>query len=303
LATPSKIISGQGNEALAALLKLPDGDLLDVPVRPLNLPKLRVVKRKLGKLLTVLLWGDSHFPNHSQSSLDIVQAIAEDVQPDVLSYMGDGVDATDLSEKFKKNPARRETLQDEIDLFRGHLGHMRQSVPDARFIYLEGNHEERMKRVLWNMEGPARALSLLTDVQKVLTWPSLLKLDQLNIEFSAYDKQSKTIFLPKFMLKHGNVVRQKSSYTANAEHSKYGMSGASGHTHRLAQFYHRDHNGNHIWLETGCTCSLEPEYTPDPDWQNGCVVLTLHKETGAFQAESVYMHKRNAIFRQKEYRV
>jgi hypothetical protein len=158
-----------------------------------------------------------------------------------------------------------------------------------------------MKRVLWNLEGPARALSLLTNMQKNSHGPKLLSLDELDIEFVAYDEQSKHKFLPKFLLKHGNVVRQKSGYTANAEHSKYGMSGASGHTHRLSQFYHRDHNGNHVWLETGSTCDLNPEYTPDPDWQNGFVVLTLHRETGAFQAESVYIHNGNAIYRGKEY--
>lgn len=301
MATKLKPTSGQGNEALAALYNLPDGDLLTVPVRPLNIPKANPAKRKAGKTITALLWGDTHFPHHSQATLDIVQAICEDTNPDVLCHMGDLIDSADLSEKFKKNPARKETLQDEINMGRAHLAHMRQSAPDAKFILLEGNHEERMKRVLWNMEGPARALSLLTDVQKVLTWPTLLKLDQLDVEFVQYDEQSKRRFLPKFLLKHGNVVRQQSAYTANAEHRKYGMSGASGHTHRLAQFYHRDHNGNHLWLETGCTCDLNPEYTPDPDWQNGCVVLTLHRETGAFQAESIYIHKGNAIFRQKEY--
>jgi hypothetical protein len=29
--------------------------------------------------------------------------------------------------------------------------------------------------------------------------------------------------------------------------------------------------------------------------------LTLHRETGAFQAEKIYIHKGNAIFRGKEY--
>lgn len=294
--------SGQANEALSALTKKTRDNILDVPVRPLNITFPEPVKRREGDLITALLWGDTHFPNHSQASLDIVQAIAEDVKPEVMCHMGDLIDATDLSEKFKKNPARKETLQDEINMGRAHLAHMRNAVPDAKFYLLEGNHEERMKRVLWNMEGPASALSLLTDVQKVLTWPSLLKTEETNIEFVAYDKQSKKKFLPKFMLKHGTIVRPKGGYTAHGELAKYGMSGASGHTHRLSDIMHRDHNGNHIWIETGCTCSLEPEYTPDPDWQNGCVVLTLHRETGAFQAEKIYIHKRNAVFRQKEYR-
>jgi predicted phosphodiesterase len=262
-------------------------------------PKVAVSEQ--ADTITALLWGDTHFPNQCDLTLKVVAAIAKEIQPDVLCHMGDLIDSTDLSVKFKKNPARKETLQDEINMGRAHLAQMRVLCPEAQFILLEGNHEERMTRVLWDMEGPARALSQLTDAKRVLTWPYLLGLEEMGIQFVPYGEQSKHIFLPKFLLKHGNVVRQNSGYTANAEHRKYAMSGASGHTHRLAQFYHRDHNGNHVWLETGCTCSLEPEYTPDPDWQNGCVVLTLHRKTGAFQAESVYIHKGNAVFRGKEY--
>lgn len=278
------------------------GDILDLPVRPLSVSIPAPAEARNAPFITALLWGDTHFPNHCPQSLSIVRAIAEDVQPDMLVHMGDLVDATDLSEKFKKNPARQETLQDEINMARQHLALMRLAVPHARFVLLEGNHEERATRVLWNMEGPARVLSQLTEVRKVLTWPVLLGLDALHIEWVPYGEQSRFASgLPKFILKHGNTVRQLSSYTAHAEWKKYGKSGASGHTHRLGQFYHRDHNGNHVWLETGCTCSLRPEYTPDPDWQNGAVLLTLHRKTGAFQAESIYIHNGNAIFRGKEY--
>lgn len=146
------------------------------------------------------------------------------------------------------------------------------------------------------------ALTQLTDIKEALTWPKLLRLNQIACEFVEYDKQSKhELFLPKFMLKHGNKVRAQSGYTARAEHETYGMSGASGHTHRLSQFYHRDRNGNHVWVETGCTCSLSPDYTPDPDWQNGCVLLTINKDNGAFQVESIYVHNGNAVVRGKIY--
>lgn len=290
------------NEALDALLSPYREELLDNPVRPLNVPQARPAKARRGKLITAMLYGDTHYPHQCDATLKVVQAIAKDAQPDLLVHMGDLVDSADLSIKFKKNPARKETLQDEINMASVHLAQMRNLCPDSRMVLLEGNHEERMTRVLWDMEGPAKSLTQLTDVQRALTWPKLLRLDQLACEFVPYKEQAKHSFLPKFILKHGTVVRQKSGYTANAEHAKYGKSGASGHTHRLAQFMHRDHNGNHIWLETGCTCSLNPEYTPDPDWQNGCVLLTMHQDTGAFQAESIYIHNGNAVVRGQMYR-
>jgi len=278
------------------------GNLLSLPVRPFSVPLPKPATALAGRrTLTALLYGDTHFPFHSQPTLDVVMAVAKELQPDHAVHMGDIVDAGHLSEKFKQNPVRKSTLQDEIDMARAHLWQMRKLLPRTRITLLEGNHEERLRRVLWNLEGPARALTLLTKVQKALTWPVLFDLESVGIDFVPYDEQTKLSLFPRFLVKHGTVVRQKSAYTASAEWLKYGKSGASGHTHRLGIFYHRDHNGSHVWVETGCTCSLDPEYTNDPDWQQGLVVLTFDTTTGAVQVEPIYVHNGTAMWRGKMY--
>jgi hypothetical protein len=48
---------------------LPDGDMLDVPVRPLKLPKGKVAKARTGNLITWLLYGDTHFPHQNDKAL------------------------------------------------------------------------------------------------------------------------------------------------------------------------------------------------------------------------------------------
>lgn len=278
------------------------GHLLQLPVRPFAVPFPKPAVKIGGRqTLTVLLYGDTHFPYQSQPTLDVVMAVAKDLQPDHVVHMGDLVDSGHLSEKFKQDPLRKTTLQDEIDQARAHLWQMRKLLPNSPITLLEGNHEERLRRVLWNLEGPARALALLTKVQKTLTWPVLLGLDEIGVNFVPVDEQTKLNLFPRFLVKHGTVVRQKSAYTASAEWLKYGKSGASGHTHRLGIFYHRDHNGSHVWVETGCTCSLDPDYTNDPDWQQGFVVLTFDTKTGAVQVEPIYVHNGTAMWRGKMY--
>lgn len=259
-------------------------------------------KRKEGKTLKALLYGDTHHGVHCEATLRVVQAIGADLQPDVLIDMGDGVDAIHLSDKFRSDPTRTVTLQDEIDAKRRQLAAFRQAMPNARYIYLEGNHEERLKRAMWNAEGSAAALIKLNVVQKYLTWPTLLGLDDLHIEFIPYDKQTETALLPKFLVKHGTIVSSKSGYTATREMTKYGRSGASGHTHRLAAVWHRDHNGQHVWVETGTCASLKPEYAQDPDWQNGCVPLTFDLKTGAVQVEPLEIRNGHTLWRGREYR-
>lgn len=283
-----------------------DGDKssggLDVPIRPLGVSIPVPAVPKDGETTTALLYGDTHFPNHDPQALAIVGQIAVDLKPNILVHMGDLLDCYLLS-RFDKNPERMESLQDEINMARQHLAQMRLLTPDSRFILLEGNHCDRLRRTLWNLEGTAKALTSLTNFRKSLTWPSLLGLDELDITFAPYDgMQSKQKFLPKWILKHGTIVRKFSGYTARGEMEKYGRSGASGHTHRLGAHFHQDHNGNHCWVETGCTCSLNPEYMVDPDWQQGCVVLTFEPKTGAFQAEPIYIHNGLAVWRGRIYR-
>lgn len=277
------------------------GGLFDEPVRPLAVTFDRPRKARSGKFLTALLYGDTHIGYEDKRACNIVHAIGADAQPDMLVHMGDLLDCYQIS-KYDKDPARKDTLQDEIDAARVHLARARKAMPNARFIYLEGNHEDRLRRALWNLEGPAAQLARLTDFQRAMTWPALLRLDELHIEHVPYGEQTRHAFLPKFLLKHGTVVRNKSAYTANGEWSKYGKSGASGHTHRLGAFFHRDHNGNQVWVETGCTCRLDPEYCVDPDWQQGAVFLTFNTDNGAFQIEPIYIHDGSALWRGKEYR-
>jgi hypothetical protein len=203
---------------------------------------------------------------------------------------------------FDKDPLRKESLQDEIDYARAHLARVRAAVPDAHFRLLEGNHEDRLRRTLWRADGPAREVLKLREVRNVITWPTLLQLDDLGIEFVSVFDQPVPDLLPKFILKHGNVVRKWSGWSAKGEWERYGKSGASGHVHRLGMFFHRDWNGNHVWAETGCLCQLDPDYVRDPDWQNGFVVASFERSTGAFQVEPVYIHRGSAVWRGKVYR-
>ena len=298
-------IPGYKNEAAEAiapkLSKRPKPEVFIADkVRPLAVKIPKAAPRSDDGNVTALIWSDTHVPFHDPEVLAVIQAIAEDTQPDFLIHGGDLLDCRHLS-RFSKDPDRKESQQDEIDMAREHLATMKMAAPNSRFVLLEGNHEQRLQRTLWDLEGPAAVLSQLTAFKKAITWPVLLGLDELGIEFVAHHEQSKTPLLPKFITKHGTIVRQAGGATAMGELRKYGKSGSSGHTHRLATVMHRDSNGSHTWVETGCTCLLDPEYCQDPDWQNGCVFLSFDKETGAVAVELVFVYNGLGVFRGKTY--
>lgn len=282
--------------------KQPKRTFIRPTVLPLAFTPAAPAIRKAGRFVKAFLYGDTHVPFEDKRATSVVQKVSMDYGPDIIAHMGDLLDCYSLS-RYDKNPDRKETLQDEIDMARNHLAQLRDLHPNARIVYLEGNHEDRLRRLLWNLEGPAAVLAQLTAFKKYITWPELLGLRSLHIEFIPYAEQSRKQILPKFILKHGTVVRARSAYTANGEWSKYGRSGASGHTHRLGAFFHRDHNGNHGWVETGCTCRLDPEYTVDPDWQQGAVAITFDTKTGAPNFQPIYVHNGSTVWREQWYEV
>ena len=249
-----------------------------------------------------LVFGDTHVPFHDKRAWNIISSISKDLQPDCVVHIGDLLDCWQISD-FDKDPARRSTLQDDIDVATGMLKTLQTQAPDAKYWLLEGNHEDRLRRLIWRMTDKQRELAHLRAFQEGINWPSLLGLnlaDDTGWTFVHAQGQARTRILPKFITKHGQIIRKWSGASAKAEWERYGKSGLSGHTHRLGLFYTNDYNGSHVWAETGCTCLLQAEYVEDPCWQQGCAVITYVGDR--FAVELVYIQNGVAVWRGKEYR-
>lgn len=227
----------------------------------------------------------------------VINKLAVELQPDVLVHVGDLLDAWQVSD-FDKDPSRRDTLQDNIDEAIALLRSIRRALPKTACYLLEGNHEQRLQRTIWRMNEKQRELARLRNFQSAMTWPALLDLRD-DWHFVASQGQAKHRILPKLITKHGTLVRKWSGATARGEWERYGKSGLSGHTHRLGAFYTNDFNGAHVWAETGCTCDINPTYVVDPNWQQGCVVVTYVGDR--FAIEPVYIQSGVAVWRGQEY--
>ena len=247
-------------------------------------------------------YGDSHFPYQADDAISVVKRIIQDVRPEKVIHMGDLIDCWQIS-TFDKDPLRRESLQDDINKAAVHLNEIFMLTPEAEHYYLEGNHEQRLTRTIARMSDQQKEIARLDVFQKWIRWEEILAhAGVLGWKFIPLKGQARRRIFPNMVTKHGTRVRVKSGYTAYAEMDKYGQSGISGHTHRLGAVYHRDFNGSIGWAETGCTCDLVPEYTEDPDWQHGCIVITFTNDWKYYHFESVYIQEGSAIWRDKRYR-
>lgn len=276
-------------------------EILDIPPRPFAVPIPAPLKAPavLKGWTRTLLYGDTHFPFQDDAALAVMRGIYQASEATRLVHVGDLLDCYDLS-RFSKDPNRKFNLQDEIDQAKAHLYQMAQLNPKAERWLLEGNHEDRLRKVVWDLPGAGSVLPKLTKFRQALTWPSLLDLEDIGYRWVSAHDQTRTAILPKLIVKHGTVVRKWSGWTAKGEWERYGKGGLSGHTHRLGKFYHRDHNGSHLWTETGCTCVLNPDWMVDPDWQQGCILVTHTKDGERYHVEDIYIEAGRAMWRDKE---
>lgn len=269
-------------------------EILDFPPAPfaVKIPDLGKPSLKTGETIRAVVYSDTHFPFQDDRVLNLVKYVIKDVKPHYVVHLGDLIDCWQIS-RFDKDPTRLDTLQDNIDAARTHLHEVSQIAPKAQKFLLEGNHEQRLTRTVWGLDGAQRQFATLRKFQQAMTWPSLLGLEDIGWTWVPERKQSRTPILPKIITKHGTLVSKWSGATAKAEWTKYGASGISGHTHRAGQFMHRDHNGMASWIECGCTCDLDPEYGFDMDWQQAFTVLT-------WSSNHVIMSSQQVIIRDGE---
>jgi predicted phosphodiesterase len=245
-------------------------------------------ERKYEKVLFV---SDIHAPYQDNTAIRAMIAFAKEFKPDRIILMGDVIDFYALS-SFSKDPIRALKLQKELDEAVSVLRIIRREFPKAKIDFLKGNHENRLQRFLWNKASELSGL-------RNLTLPNLLKFDELNI---IYHSTGRMKYRGK-VVKHGNIVRKYSAYTARGELDSTGISGFSVHTHRAGVHFQTNEGGKHFWYEFGCLCKLNAEYMEGktPNWQQAFGIGYFKLGSAKCNVHIIPIINGKALFRNKEY--
>lgn len=237
---------------------------------------------------------DQHCPFQDDRALDVALKVVSDFSPDLLVAGSDGIDFYAIS-SFDRDPERMKVgLQDELDVWTRTQVSWRDAAPKARRVYIQGNHEDRLRKYLWRHPELSTLNALRTE--------NLLAFDELGIEQMEDDE---IVINDLLVVKHGKYVRQHSGMSAKAEveGEKFAVSTLTGHTHRGGIFYATTRNGVVQAAEGFCLCRLDPDYVTRPNWQQGIVLATITDEV-VFEPVLIsgVGTTRSAIFRGKEYR-
>lgn len=227
--------------------------------------------KEISELEKILIMTDLHVPYQDDKAIDCaIQYGKKMYKPDTIVINGDFLDFYSLS-RFDKNPNRKDTVQDDLNMGKNYLEIIRKNFPKAKIYYLEGNHESRLKKYLYkNIE----LVSL-----EALKLENLLDLKKYKIEFvgSSPDYwKNKTdighLKLGDSIIMHGDnrlngaSTSKYSCYSIkNTIHGSTQSNTIIGHVHRLGMYYQSNPYNNIVGVESGCLCQI----SGTANWQQG----------------------------------
>jgi hypothetical protein len=228
-----------------------------------------------------LFFPDTHGIESDWKAISGALALSRWYKPTRIILGGDHVHFTGVS-RFDKPATSLFEMGKDVDAAKKFMRLVRESHPNAKIEYVPGNHEKRLIKYLWKHPELANALGWADS--SVL--PKVLGVAEFGIDWV---ESGVILANDRFMWKHGNIVRSKSGVSAAAEMAKNGLSGCSGHTHRLAQHYNTTRAGVFVWCESGCLCDLEPDYAEEQkmDWQHGVSLGSVSLSGHSFTAHTV----------------
>jgi predicted phosphodiesterase len=127
---------------------------------------------------TTLIIPDIQYPYHDELALKKVLGVVKDTQPDAIVQIGDGIDFPQVS-TWNKGTAGEyaDTLQQHIDGYRADvLVPLREAAPQADIVWIEGNHDLRLREFIRKYAAP------LTNL-RALEVDSLFALDDLGVRY------------------------------------------------------------------------------------------------------------------------
>jgi hypothetical protein len=215
-------------------------------------PAVRIVKRNAPVPVsdvwrTAVVWPDTQIgyfrgvdeelvATHDEAAIRVALSVVREVRPTEILRVGDDLDLPDLG-KYRTTPAFAFTTQAAIDRATVLGAEQRDAAPNARIVWLAGNHEERLSNYVLDNAKAAYGLRRgrfedgVPSGWPVLSVPYLCRLDDFEIEYRPGFPAADFELVPSFRIVHGLHVTSNGS-TASKYLSRERSSVAYGHVHR-----------------------------------------------------------------------
>ena len=245
---------------------------------------------------------DIQYPFVHRPSEQAVMHFVKEMKPDVVTVIGDFIDFTSIASFRKKLPPEKvPRLAAEVRIGREKVAEWEKVAGKARKVFIEGNHEERLARVV---EANCPELLGLAGVPGVdLSVRGLLGLESWEY-LGPYGHYESGQWLGRrggLWAYHGSFCGQNAP-TQNLR--RYGHSVIYGHTHRLQSKHQTDAMGRTIGAyEVGTLCDPKrtPRHSPVVDWQHGFASIWTSKKDRAFHVDLISINKGRFVVNGRRY--
>ena len=237
-------------------------------------------------------------PYHDRTVWGIVFNLLKSESFDRIIIQGDMLDLPEWSDKFVRTPDMYSTTQPAIIETAWILRRLRQLAPSAQIDYLEGNHEQRMPRILLTHLQAAYGITTASDSSvPVCSVPALLDLSSSDINWVG-DYPNNHIWLNENLrVIHGDKSKRRSGQTAEGylEHARSSVVFAHIHRRERASKTLHHMKGPRIY-ESACAGMMgcparTPASTTEHDWQQGFSVVEYQEGDGGFDIQLIPVHQ------------
>ena len=301
-------------------------ELITPPEQEIKFRKRKLGRATLNACETYFIFSDAHIgwrnvngllvPTHDPRSLALAQEIAYDIQPDYIMNLGDTLDLAEISRFDQDSNHFLGMTQQAIDTAYNFQKGMRESVPNSRYIELQGNHDIRFMKKLGKVATTLMGLKRAgTDGASIFSYEDVNNHASLDIEYiSGYPNST---FMPHddIQFRHGPDLRSNGS-TAELLSKKYPYHGViQGHGHKSQTHWKTRPDGHqqpyHMTPILGRTDGVIPGYntsvndhnkptTIQEDWQSGVSIYQRYPN-GISEVRSVQFQDGVAYIDGKKY--
>lgn len=222
-------------------------------------------------------------PLHDRRAWDLAVQAAQRLQPDVIVLLGDMLDLAPWSCRWPTPLELVDTTQPALAELHWWLRRLRRAAADARIIYLEGNHEDRIRRALVERVPEAEGLHAIGADNPALSVPTLLDLSKLHVEYVGPYGARTWLWQDSdnpLRIYHGDDHASGGGATVAKVLRKAHHSSIFGHVHRCEVAWravHGPHGIRRIFALTPGTIArvdgVVPAAVAEVDWQQGLGVI------------------------------
>ena len=262
-------------------------------------------------------------PFHDTKAIDVALQITavleEEYGVDDIINLGDTLDLPNFG-KYMQEESMQNSVNESLRAGHAFFAGQRAASPNARIVYLEGNHDCRMERYLRDKAPAARNVRRVNDDEfPVISMPHLLAFDELRVEYAGGYPAGHIYLNENLIAIHGTKAQSNGSTAYKYINANPHVTTLFGHSHRFELAYktHSTMNGpkQNGGFSPGCLCRIDgavPSYKGGinmdekpvqqwENWQQG-MGLVWYKTTGEFSIEPVHIMDGWAIYSGQEFR-